>query len=62
MPTFDYECPTCNDSITVLKMLDEVDIPEVCEKCGTTRLKQVQGANFKLKGTGFYSTDNMEID
>jgi putative FmdB family regulatory protein len=49
-----YKCPTCGEFDDYRK---DAKILQECPKCGNT-IKQILGGNFKLSGSGFYSTDN----
>ncbi len=57
MPTYDYKCQTCNDSIELL--LNILDIPKIpCDNCGGERIRGFGGGlGIHFKGDGFYETD-----
>ena len=57
MPTYDYECPTCDDVTEVVHGMTQK--PRVkCAVCGSRRRKMIgTGAGIIFKGGGFYETD-----
>jgi putative FmdB family regulatory protein len=57
MPTYSYECKSCEDSFEVKQGMSD-DKLKVCSKCGQEALQRVLGTpGFSLKGTGWYATD-----
>ena len=57
MPTYDYKCNDCNESLEQFHGMN--DSPEVpCPSCGTIANKMIgMGAGVHYKGSGFYTTD-----
>lgn len=57
MPTYEYECPTCEDVTEVFHGMTQK--PRVrCQVCGSRRRKLLgTGAGIIFKGGGFYETD-----
>lgn len=58
MPTYQYECETCDHSFEILQsMLDEK--LKKCPQCGEDQLYRLIGAGSGIifKGSGFYETD-----
>lgn len=57
MPTYDYECPTCNHSFEVFHKITAEPIKS-CPRCGN-HVKRLIGGGVGIifKGSGFYTTD-----
>lgn len=49
-----YKCPNCGEFEVYHKT---TEILQVCPECGAVVIQKL-GLNFRLKGPGFYSTDN----
>ena len=58
MPTYDYKCENCEESLEVFQRITE-DPLIVCPKCGLSTLVRVVtgGAGVLYKGEGWYVTD-----
>lgn len=52
MPTYTYKCNT-HQNFIVFKKMSEMLQEEPCPKCGELSQKQIDGANFVLKGGGW---------
>ena len=57
MPTYEYQCFTCNVHFEVFQRMSDDPI-KVCPKCGAENVKRLIAATaFHLKGSGWYKTD-----
>ena len=57
MPTYEYECKSCDNRFDVFQGMNAEHI-KVCPKCkGKVRRLIGAGAGIIFKGTGFYATD-----
>lgn len=57
MPTYDYKCPKCNDTV---ELIHAINLPRVivCPDCNVQMNKIISGGTgIHLKGSGFYETD-----
>lgn len=59
MPTYEFQCKGCTQTVSVTCSMDELKTPK-CGHCDTWmhRIFTIQGVNFK--GSGFYTTDKKE--
>lgn len=59
MPTYEFQCKGCTQTVTVTASMSELKTPK-CLACNTFmhRIYNIQGVNFK--GSGFYTTDKRE--
>ncbi len=57
MPTYDYECLSCNDKFEVFQQMNDQPLDK-CPKC-EGKVKRLIGSGFGVifKGSGFYETD-----
>ena len=58
MPTYEYNCESCNSRIEKQKSFSESDSIEICENCGSEMKKHFGTFGIKFNGSGFYKTDN----
>ena len=58
MPTYDYECQSCNHTFELFQMMSAEPIKK-CPKCGKNKVKRLIGPGIGIifKGSGFYETD-----
>lgn len=57
MPTYDYECESCEHRFEVFQSMKD-DPVKNCPECGGAVRRVVSGgAGIIYKGSGFYSTD-----
>src|SRR5262245_12747400 len=58
MPTYDYECDSCDHRFDAFQAISD-DPLKKCPKCGKKKLRRLFGAGAGLifKGSGFYLTD-----
>ncbi|WP_437204984.1 FmdB family zinc ribbon protein [Planctomicrobium sp. SH664] len=58
MPTYDYECKSCQHTWEVFQSI-KADPIKKCPECGKNQAKRVigPGAGILFKGSGFYITD-----
>lgn len=63
MPTYDYECLSCNYAFEHFQQMSSKPI-EKCPKCGKNTVKRHIGAGMGIifKGSGFYETDYKRKD
>lgn len=61
MPTYEYKCKQCSQTVSVNHSMSVVKTPQ-CLGCGIgmTRLYDFMKVNFK--GSGFYSNDKKETN
>lgn len=57
MPTYDYQCRSCERVIEVIHPMTS-DGPSVCEECGGALRRILYPTGIIFKGSGFYSTDS----
>lgn len=57
MPTYDYQCRSCDRVIEVIHPMTS-DGPSVCERCGGALRRILYPTGIIFKGSGFYSTDS----
>ncbi|MBW3612712.1 MAG: FmdB family transcriptional regulator [Chloroflexi bacterium] len=57
MPTYDYQCRSCNAVIEVIHSMLE-DGPSACEQCGGALRRVLYPTGIIFKGSGFYKTDS----
>lgn len=55
MPTYDYECKTCNKTFSLFHKISETI--KKCPEGGHPVQKIISAPAFHLKGTGWYATD-----
>ncbi len=56
MPTYEYECQTCNHKFEKFQAMSDEPVKE-CEKCGKEVKKLFGTAGIIFKGSGFYVND-----
>ena len=57
MPTYDYDCPTCNQTFEVFQSITAAPL-EACPTCGGKVQRRIHGGTGLIfKGSGFYLTD-----
>jgi putative FmdB family regulatory protein len=57
MPTYEYRCTDCGNSVDVFQRIGDQP-PTVCDVCGGTLRKVFHAAGIVFKGSGFYATDS----
>ncbi len=62
MPTYDYQCGSCNKSMEIFHSIREER--KKCPLCGSLKLKRLigPGSGFLFRGSGFYITDYRSSD
>ena len=58
MPTYEYNCITCETSKDVTRKFDEPEVLPPCSSCGYHMTRVYSPAGLQFKGSGFYKTDN----
>jgi putative FmdB family regulatory protein len=53
MPTYLYECKTCEQRVSINRAITEQEIPPVCIECAKPMLKQYGLTGVTFKGTGW---------
>ena len=63
MPTYEYECRACGESVEYFQSISAPPKTE-CPACGKAELARLigAGAGFLFKGSGFYITDYRSAD
>ena len=58
MPTYDYECGSCEHEFELFQSITE-PVKKKCPRCGKRSLRRLfgTGAALLFKGSGFYQTD-----
>jgi len=57
MPTYDYDCATCNQTFEVFQSITAAPL-ETCPTCGGKVQRRIHGGTGLIfKGSGFYLTD-----
>ena len=57
MPTYNYQCKSCNEIIVVLQKISDSSLKS-CKKCKGDLKKIISGGTGMIfKGNGFYLTD-----
>ena len=58
MPTYDYECSSCNKVMEIFQQMSEAPLQK-CPECGG-KIKRLVGGGLGVifKGNGFYATDS----
>ena len=58
MPTYEYQCSTCDHAFEVLQLMLDKKLKK-CPECDKNTLHRLIGAGSGIifKGTGFYETD-----
>jgi len=57
MPTYDYKCSKCKDTLAVEQSILDAPLKK-CKKCGGKLEKMLpRNINLIFKGSGFYATD-----
>ena len=58
MPTYEYQCGQCGDTLEVMQKITEEPLKE-CPQCGQVALVRKPGGGIGLQftGSGFYITD-----
>ena len=58
MPTYEYECSSCNHQLEILQSITEKPLKK-CPECQKNNLQRLlgTGAGIIFKGSGFYETD-----
>jgi predicted nucleic acid-binding Zn ribbon protein len=57
VPTYDYKCNTCEQTITIAAGIEEEVETPICVKCKEGMARDYNFRSFKFNGKGFYSTD-----
>lgn len=57
MPTYEYECTSCNHTFEASQKMSDAPL-EKCLKCGAAVRRLIgKGSGIIFKGSGFYETD-----
>jgi putative FmdB family regulatory protein len=57
MPTYEYECESCNFRFERKQRFDEEPVA-MCPKCGGKSRRVIHSVPVIFKGSGFYTTDS----
>jgi putative FmdB family regulatory protein len=57
VPSYDYQCNTCDQSVTITARIDQTVTPPVCGACAAEMKRNYGIALTQFKGPGFYTTD-----
>jgi putative FmdB family regulatory protein len=56
MPTYEYNCITCDTSQDVTRAFDDEEVVPPCSSCGYKMIRVFNSFGIQFKGGGFYST------
>lgn len=56
MPTYDYECDTCNHRFELRQSFQDEPVG-ICPRCQSRASRRFHAVPVIYKGTGFYTTD-----
>jgi putative FmdB family regulatory protein len=58
MPTYEYECQSCNKTFELFQSITDKPVRR-CPTCGTRKVRRLisAGGGFLFRGSGFYQTD-----
>ncbi|HOY08774.1 MAG TPA: zinc ribbon domain-containing protein [Candidatus Omnitrophota bacterium] len=58
MPTYQYECASCGQSMEIMQAITDAKLTQ-CPQCGQNTLQRLIGAGSGIifKGNGFFETD-----
>jgi putative FmdB family regulatory protein len=56
MPSYDYQCNTCEQSVTITARIDQTVTAPICAKCAAEMKRKFWPILAQFKGPGFYST------
>ena len=56
MPTYGYECLSCNNQFEIFQSIKD-DALTTCDTCGGTLRKRIYPVGISFKGSGFYVND-----
>lgn len=56
MPTYEYKCLGCSNTVEMSRSVDERDEPVECVSCGLESTRVYNAPGIQFKGTGFYKT------
>jgi putative FmdB family regulatory protein len=57
MPTYEYACKPCEESLSEIRSIHEPSPVHTCEKCGLAMVQVIGSLGIQFKGSGFYSKD-----
>jgi putative FmdB family regulatory protein len=56
MPTYDYACIECDETLEVVRGYHDRESIPPCPKCGYGMARVYNAPGIQFKGSGFYST------
>lgn len=57
MPTYNYKCNTCTNTLSVVRTMSEEDPGYTCDACKTEMIRVFTLSGITFNGSGFYSKD-----
>lgn len=57
MPTYDYKCGNCEQTITISAPINSTPQAPICSKCQQVMNRDYKFRSYKFNSKGFYSTD-----
>jgi putative FmdB family regulatory protein len=57
MPTYEYICKPCEQTLTETRSIHDPSPTHLCQKCGQKMNQVIGGIGIQFKGSGFYRTD-----
>jgi putative FmdB family regulatory protein len=58
MPTYDYVCPTCRGTKTVVRSIHDADLGQECPNCKVKMNQVIGNIGLSFKGGGWGSSAN----
>jgi putative FmdB family regulatory protein len=58
MPTYDYECSSCDKKFSFQRSMAEKDPGYLCTTCDKSLSRVYSSIGITFNGSGFYKTDN----
>jgi putative FmdB family regulatory protein len=58
MPTYEYNCVTCETSQDITRKFEDPENLPSCPICGYHMTRVYSPTGIQFKGSGFYKTDN----
>ena len=57
MPTYEYVCKACEETLTDIRSIHAQEPIFLCVKCGQQMTQVISLGGITFKGSGFYRTD-----
>ena len=57
MPTYDYRCESCGETVELSRKINQRDWAAKCDRCMDNMIRLPAAPGLVFKGPGFYQTD-----